>query len=78
MKAVSKEKLARLGQQLRGNTCKVVILGNGGGSKYNEDRVNKVIEYMVTNLGIERDRFEAIYKGSAHGYSVIYSVAERQ
>jgi outer membrane protein OmpA-like peptidoglycan-associated protein len=76
MKAAGKEKLAQLAQQMKGNSCKVVILGNGGGSRYNEMRVEKVIEYMVTNFGIERDRFVATYKGPARGYAVIYSVAE--
>lgn len=70
------KKLDVLAGQMRGNSCKVVILGNGGGSKkWNETRMDRVIEYM-SKKGIEGARFEKQVDGSAREYSIVYHVAD--
>lgn len=50
--------------------CRAVIIGNGSGSKVDQqrswDRVNSVINYMVDKQGIDRDRFIFQY-GKSNG-----------
>ena len=54
--------LNNLANSMRANpNCKAVIIGCGNGSKIEQqrswDRVNAVINYMVDNQGIDRERF---------------------
>jgi len=65
--------LNSLSNAMRANpNCKVVIIGNGSGSKIEQqrswDRVNSVINYMVDKQGIDRERFIFQY-GNATGDS---------
>jgi hypothetical protein len=50
-------------------TCRVVIMGGGGGSKLKEqlswERVNNVIEYMSEHNNIDRSRFIFQYRNTA-------------
>jgi hypothetical protein len=60
--------LANLAAQMKANpTCKVVVLGNAGSSKLQQqrswDRVNAVIEYMSETQQISRDQFIFQYQG---------------
>ncbi len=60
--------LATLSAQMQANPdCKVVVTGNGGGSKLEQqrswDRVNAVIEYMSEKNNIDRNRFIFQYEG---------------
>jgi hypothetical protein len=62
--------LSSLASQMQANpTCRVVIMGNGAGSKVQQqrawDRVNAVIEYMSERNGIDRNRFIFQYGGTA-------------
>lgn len=54
-----------------GPSCKVVISGNGGGSKVEQqlswDRVNAVIEYMSEKNNIDRNRFIFQYQSAEPG-----------
>ena len=60
-------------------TCKVVIIGNGNGSKLQQqrswDRVNAVIEYMSEKHGIDRNRFVFQYGQPGDANSVMYRSA---
>ena len=60
-------------------TCKIVVMGNGSGSKMEQqrswDRVNAVINYMVDNQGIDRDRFIFQYGQNGNPGSVDYRSA---
>jgi outer membrane protein OmpA-like peptidoglycan-associated protein len=72
--------LASLADQMRANaTCKVVVMGNPGESKAEQqrswDRVNAVIEYMSEKNNIDRNRFIFKYEGGAAPNSVMYRVA---
>lgn len=72
--------LATLAAQMQANPdCKVVIAGNAGGSKLEQqrswDRVNAVIEYMSEKNNIDRNRFIFIYEGQAPANSVMYRSA---
>ncbi len=72
--------LSKLSNAMRANpTCKVVVMGNGSGSKMEQqrswDRVNAVINYMVDNQGIDRDRFIFQYGQSGDSNSVNYRSA---
>lgn len=63
--------LNSLSNSMRSNpNCKVVVIGNGSGSKVDQqrswDRVNSVINYMVDKQGIDRERFIFQY-GNATG-----------
>jgi len=65
--------LNTLSSSMRSNpNCKVVVIGNGNGSKVEQqrswDRVNSVINYMVEKQGIDRERFIFQY-GNASGDS---------
>jgi len=72
--------LASLAAQMQANpTCKVVIIGNGAGSKLQQqrswDRVNAVIEYMSEKHGIDRGRFVFQYGQPGDANSVMYRSA---
>jgi hypothetical protein len=60
-------------------TCKVLIIGNGNGSKMDQqrswDRVNAVINYLVDNQGIDRERFIFQYGQNGNSDAVIYRSA---
>lgn len=72
--------LTTLAAQMNANpTCKVVITGNGSGSKMMQqrswDRVNAVIEYMSEKSGIDRGRFIFQYGGAGSDNSVMFRSA---
>jgi hypothetical protein len=73
--------LANLAAQMQAQpTCKVVVMGNGGGSKVAQqrswDRVNAVIEYMSETNNIDRSRFIFQYdQGNGAENSVNYRSA---
>ncbi len=72
--------LSTLAAQMQANpTCKVVIIGNGSGSKVQQqrswDRVNAVIEYMSEKAGIDRGRFIFQYGGMGDENAVMYRSA---
>jgi hypothetical protein len=72
--------LSTLASQMQANpTCKVVIIGNGSGSKVQQqrswDRVNAVIEYMSEKAGIDRGRFIFQYGGMGDQDAVLYRSA---
>lgn len=79
--ATSQAQLATLAAQMNANpTCKVVVTGNAGNSKLQQqrswDRVNSVIEYMSETQQISRDRFIFQYTGAAGDVnSVMYRAA---
>lgn len=72
--------LATLAAQMQANpTCKVVIVGNGAGSKVQQqrswDRVNAVIEYMSEKNNIDRGRFIFQYGQQGDPNVVMYRSA---
>jgi OOP family OmpA-OmpF porin len=72
--------LSRLSSAMRANpTCQVVVMGNGSSSKIDQqrswDRVNAVINYLVDNQGIDRDRFIFQYGQNGNNNSVDYRSA---
>jgi outer membrane protein OmpA-like peptidoglycan-associated protein len=72
--------LATLAAQMQANPdCKVVVMGNAGGSKVAQqrswDRVNAVIEYLSEKSQIDRARFIFQYEGQAGENSVNYRSA---
>lgn len=72
--------LASLAAQMQANpTCKVVIIGNGAGSKLQQqrswDRVNAVIEFLSEKHGIDRGRFVFQYGQPGDANSVMYRSA---
>ncbi len=72
--------LSNLAAQMNANpTCKVVITGNGSGSKMMQqrswDRVNAVIEYMGEKAGVDRNRFIFQYGGAGEENGVMYRSA---
>lgn len=72
--------LATLAAQMQAQPdCKVVVMGNGGGSKAAQqrswDRVNAVIEYMSEKNNIDRNRFIFRYEGGAGENNVNYRSA---
>ncbi len=72
--------LSALAAALSGQpTCRVVITGNGGSSKLEQqrswDRVNAVIDYMSERNGIDRGRFIFQYGGTGDPSTVTYRVA---
>lgn len=72
--------LATLAAQMQASPdCKVVVMGNGGGSKLAQqrswDRVNAVIEYMSEKSNIDRNRFIFQYEGNASENAVNYRSA---
>lgn len=74
--------LSSLASQMQANpTCRVVVMGNGAGSKIAQqrswDRVNAVIEYMSERNGIDRNRFVFQYGGTGDENVVMYRVANQ-
>lgn len=74
--------LSTLAAQMQANpTCRVVVMGNGAGSKIAQqrswDRVNAVIEYMSERNGIDRNRFVFQYGGTGDENVVMYRVANQ-
>jgi len=72
--------LATLAAQMQANpNCKVVIMGNGGGSKIAQqrswDRVNAVIEYMSEKNNVDRNRFIFNYQGTGDENAIMYRSA---
>ncbi len=72
--------LSSLAAAMRSNpNCKVVITGNGSGSKVDQqrswDRVNAVINFMVDRNNIDRDRFIFQYGGAGNSSNVDYRSA---
>lgn len=72
--------LATLAAQMSADpACRVVVNGNGAGSKIEQqrswDRVNAVIEYMSEKNNIDRNRFIFQYEGAAPANSVMYRSA---
>ncbi len=72
--------LSSLANAMRDNpTCNVVVVGNGNGSKMEQqrswDRVNSVINYMVDKQGVDRERFIFQYGQSGDANSVEYHSA---
>ncbi|MBL7764452.1 MAG: OmpA family protein [Chitinophagaceae bacterium] len=72
--------LSKLANAMRAEpNCKVVVMGNGNASKLEQqrswDRVNSVINYMVDNQGIDRDRFIFQYGQNGNANSVDYRSA---
>jgi len=73
--------LAVLGAQMKADpTCKVVVIGNAGHSKLQQqrswDRVNAVINYMSETQQVSRDRFIFQYQGGTGDInSVMYRPA---
>ena len=72
--------LATLAAQMQANVdCKVVIMGNGEGSKIAQqrswDRVNAVIEYMSEKNNIDRNRFIFNYQGTGSADMIMYRSA---
>ncbi|MBL7754071.1 MAG: OmpA family protein [Chitinophagaceae bacterium] len=72
--------LSQLASAMRSQpTCKVVVMGNGSASKLDQqrswDRVNAVINYMVDNQGIDRDRFIFQYGQNGNPNTVDYRSA---
>jgi OmpA-OmpF porin, OOP family len=62
LSATATSTLSQLAASMRANPiCQVVVTGNGNGSKLEQqrswDQVNSVINYMVDNQGIDRERF---------------------
>jgi len=68
--------LAVMAAQMQANpTCKVVVIGNGNGSKVQQqrswDRVNAIIEYMSEKNGVDRGRFIFQYGQAGNANSVM-------
>lgn len=66
----SMNQLAVIAASLKGNPdCKVVVLGNAGNSKLQQqrswDRVNAIIEYLSNELQISRSQFIFQYQGGS-------------
>src|SRR5690606_37035994 len=64
----AQNQLATLAAQMKASpTCKVVVMGNSGNSKLQQqrswDRVNAVIEYLSETQQISRDQFIFQYQG---------------
>jgi outer membrane protein OmpA-like peptidoglycan-associated protein len=76
----SMAQLNTLAGSMRSNpNCKTVVIGNGSGSKIEQqrswDRVNSVINYMVDKQGIDRERFIFQYGNNGNANSVDYRSA---
>lgn len=72
--------LAVMAAQMQANpTCKVVVIGNGNGSKIQQqrswDRVNAIIEYMSEKNGIDRGRFIFQYGQAGDANTVMLRAA---
>lgn len=81
LSAAAQAQLSNLAAQMGSNPdCKVVVMGNAGSSKVQQqrawDRVNKVITYMTETQNISRDRFIFQYSGATGDVnSVMYRSA---
>jgi hypothetical protein len=80
LNASGSSQLGQLASAMRANpTCQVVVMGNGNGSKLEQqrswDRVNSVINYMVDNQGIDRERFIFQYGQNGSANTVDYRAA---
>ncbi|HTN16877.1 MAG TPA: hypothetical protein VL092_04285 [Chitinophagaceae bacterium] len=78
--AAAQTQLAVMAAQMQANpTCKVVVLGNGNGSKVQQqrswDRVNAIIEYMSEKNGIDRGRFIFQYGQAGDANTVMLRAA---
>jgi hypothetical protein len=78
--AAAQTQLAVMAAQMQANpTCKVVVLGNGNGSKIQQqrswDRVNAIIEYMSEKNGIDRGRFIFQYGQAGDANTVMLRAA---
>ncbi len=78
--AAAQSQLAIVAAQMQANpTCKVVVIGNGNGSKVQQqrswDRVNAIIEYMSEKNGVDRGRFIFQYGQSGDANSVMLRAA---
>lgn len=76
----AQSQLAVLAAQMQANpTCKVVVIGNGNGSKIQQqrswDRVNAIIEYMSEKNGVDRGRFIFQYGQSGDANTVMIRAA---
>ncbi len=74
--------LATLAAQMQANPdCRVVIMGNGTGSKAAQqrswDRVNAIIEYMSEKNNIDRNKFIFNYEGTGSADAVMYRSANQ-
>jgi len=74
--------LATLAAQMQANPdCRVVIMGNGSGSKAAQqrswDRVNAIIEYMSEKNNIDRNKFIFNYEGTGSADAVMYRSANQ-
>ncbi len=72
--------LTQSASAMRANpNCRVVVMGNGNGTKLEQqrswDRVNSVINYMVDNQGIDRERFIFQYGQNGAPNTVDYRAA---
>ena len=78
--AAAQTQLAVMAAQMQANpTCKVVVIGNGNGSKVQQqrswDRVNAIIEYMSEKNGVDRGRFIFQYGQAGDANSVMLRAA---
>ena len=78
--ATAQNQLAIMAAQMQANpTCKVVVIGNGNGSKVQQqrswDRVNAIIEYMSEKNGVDRGRFIFQYGQAGDANSVMLRAA---
>lgn len=78
--SAAQTQLAVMAAQMQANpTCKVVVIGNGNGSKVQQqrswDRVNAIIEYMSEKNGIDRGRFIFQYGQAGNASSVMMRAA---
>lgn len=76
----AQSQLAVMAAQMQANpTCKVVVLGNGNGSKVQQqrswDRVNAIIMYMSEKNGIDRSRFIFQYGQAGDANTVMLRAA---
>lgn len=80
IKPSAQTQLAVMAAQMQANsTCKVVVIGNGNGSKMQQqrswDRVNAIIEYMSEKNGIDRGRFIFQYGQAGDANTVMMRAA---
>jgi hypothetical protein len=83
LNGVANANLAALAVAMRNSpNCKTVIIGNGSGSKMEQqrswDRVNAIINYMVDNQSIDRERFIFQYGNSGDIDLVEYRSANNE
>ncbi|GAA4452762.1 hypothetical protein GCM10023092_12130 [Rurimicrobium arvi] len=78
--SAAQSQLAVLAAHMQANpTCKVVVIGNGNGSKVQQqrswDRVNAIIEYMSEKNGVDRGRFIFQYGQAGDANTVMIRAA---